>query len=130
MTKETFFQEISYTHQLIAETMNLFIFVMFIKLFSAIMAMPAGETSMEVKTGSGGSLQVGGGPPLPTAQDGGEKKVNCGGHQAKSCAACPLVYTHHKNPHEFRHDYGHIWCKGECFWKDGMCGLKKPGAEN
>ena len=131
--KETVCWEITHIHQLIAETMNLFIFITFIKLFSAIIAMPEGQMRVEEKPGSGAPLHAGGSPPLPPAegeppQAGG--KVNCGGHQAESCAACPLVYTHHENPHAFRDEHGHIWCNGECFWRDGMCELKKPGALN
>ena len=121
---------VTFIFQLIAKTMNLFIFITFIKLFSAILAMPEGQIRIQAKPQSGVPLQLGGGPTLPPAggnpiQLGG--KVSCGDHKAESCAACPLVYTHHENPHQFRHDYGHIWCKGDCSWKDGMCELKKSG---
>ena len=91
--------------------MNLLIFIMFIELFSAIIAMPEGQ----MRTRSGVPIQV-------------EGEVDCGEHQAESCAACPLVYTHPENPHQFRHDYGHKWCDGDCLWRDGMCELKTSGA--
>jgi len=113
--------------------MNLLVSIMFIKLFSAVIARPEGQMKIQEKTSSGAPIQAGGDPPLPPAggdptQAGGE--VECGGgHKAESCAACPLVYTHPENPHKFRDENGHIWCKGDCFWKDkiGMCELKKPG---
>ena len=110
--------------------MNVLIFITFIKLFSAIIAMPEGQLRIQATTGHSVPLQPGGVPPLPpaegdTTQLGG--KVSCGGHKAESCGACPLVYTHHENPHQFRHDYGHFWCKGDCVWRDGMCELKKSG---
>ena len=108
--------------------MNVLIFITFIKLFLAIIAMPEGQLRIQATTGSSVPLQPGGVPPLPpaegdTTQLGGQ--VSCGGHKAETCAACPLVYTHHENPHDFRHKYGHIFCKGDCAWKDGMCELKK-----
>jgi len=133
--------------------MNLLVSIMFIKLFSAVIARPEGQMKIQEKPSSGAPIQAGGDPPLPQAggvldrfpipltgprqagnlsrgdptQVGDE--VDCGGHRAESCAACPLVYTHPENPHQFRHDNGHIWCSGDCFWKDkiGMCELKKPG---
>ena len=127
--------EVTYIHQLIVETMNLLIFITFIKLFSASIAMPEGQIRIQAATGSGVPLQAGGGPPLPPAEAEGNPiqlggQVSCGDHQAESCEACPLVYTHHENPHDFRHKYGYIWCKGECAWRDGMCELKKSGAHH
>ena len=35
-------------------------------------------------------------------------RVNCGGHDAGSCAGCPQ-------------GNGQAWCNGECQWIDGEC---------
>ena len=40
-----------------------------------------------------------------------ESTVNCGGHTAVSCAACPEGHGAH-------------WCNGECVWKNDQCTLK------
>jgi len=40
-----------------------------------------------------------------------DKKVVCGGHQADSCAQCPM-------------DIGESWCNGECAWCEGKCQIK------
>ena len=34
--------------------------------------------------------------------------VNCGNHQAETCAECPQ-------------GYGAVWCQGECLWKEDRC---------
>lgn len=113
--------------------MNLLIFIMFIELFSAIIAMPEGQMRIQEKTSSDVPIQAGGDLPLHRAQVGGDYiqvggEVDCGRHQAESCEDCPLVYTHPENPHQFRHDYGHKWCDGDCLWRDGSCELKTSGA--
>ena len=43
--------------------------------------------------------------------DFSDKKVVCGGHQADSCAQCPM-------------DIGESWCNGECAWCEGKCQIK------
>jgi hypothetical protein len=43
--------------------------------------------------------------------DFSDKKVVCGGHQADSCAQCPM-------------NIGESWCNGECAWCEGKCQIK------
>ena len=66
--KNDTFREITYIYQLIVEMMNVLIFITFIKLFSAIIAMPEGQLRIQATTGHSVPLQPGGVPPLPPAQ--------------------------------------------------------------
>ena len=41
--------------------------------------------------------------------------VNCGGHSAVSCAACPLTNCPHSS------GCGDAWCNGDCAWRQDAC---------
>ena len=47
----------------------------------------------------------------PTTQPPIPDPVNCGNHEANSCAECPQ-------------GNGAAWCNGECEWVNGECTLK------